>query len=98
MRADRPAFTVEEISDPEILARAHAQDERCGRNLAWFQEHGDEIFAEYRGQVICIAGQELFAASTTLEAIALASAAHPEDDGQFTYRVPKEKAIRIYAR
>jgi hypothetical protein len=97
MREIHPAFTIEEITDPDVLAKARAQDERFGRNLAWFEEHGPEIFSKHRGQVICIAGQELFAADTGLEAISLAKAAHPDDDGRFTYRVPREKAIRIYA-
>jgi hypothetical protein len=88
---------MEEITDPDELARGEALDERFGRNLAWFQSHGDEIFSRYRGKCICIAGQELFAADTALEAIALARSAHPDDDGRFTYCVPKEKAVRIYA-
>ena len=92
-----PAIVMEEITDPDVLARAEAQDERFGHNLAWFQAHVDEIFSRYRGKCICIAAQELFVADTALEAIELARAAHPEDDGRFTYCVPKEKAVRIYA-
>ena len=90
-----PVVMETDITDPDDLATADTQDERFGRNLAWFQEHGDEISARYRGSWICIAGQELFAADTSREAVALARAAHPEDDGRFTYRVPNEKAAQI---
>ena len=92
-----PPVMVVDITDPDDLARADAQDERFGRNLAWFQKHGGEISAQYRGRWICIAGQELFAADTARDVIALARAAHPDDDGQFTYCVPRERAARIYA-
>jgi hypothetical protein len=92
-----PVLMVTEITDPDELARADAQDDLFGRNLSWFQEHSEEISALHRGRWICIAGQELFAADTSREAISLARAAHPEDDGRFTYRVPEEKAVRIYA-
>ena len=92
-----PTIVMEEITDPVILAEAEARRERFDRNFGWFQAHVDAIFSQYRGKCICIAGQELFVANTALEAIALARAAHPDDDGRFTYCVPKEKAIRIYA-
>jgi hypothetical protein len=97
IRNTPPVLMVTDVADLDEIARANAQDERFGRNLDWFQEHGDEIFALYRGRWVCIAGQELFAADTAWEAIALARAAHPEDDGRFTYRVPAEKAVRVYA-
>ena len=92
-----PTIVMEEITDPAILAEAEARRERFDRNFGWFQAHVDEIFSQYRGKCICIAGQELFVADTALKAIALARAAHPDDDGRFTYCVPKEKAVRIYA-
>jgi hypothetical protein len=43
------------------------------------------------------AGEELFAADSAKEAIALATTAHPNDDGWFTRYIPKEKGARIYA-
>ena len=92
-----PKIVMEEITDPVILAKAEALRERFERNFAWFQDHADEIFSQYRGKHICIAGRELFSADTAPQAIALARAAHPDDDGRFTYRVPLEKIPRIYA-
>src|SRR5438105_2664336 len=90
-------IVMEEVTDPEELAKARVQDERFDRNFAWFQAHAAEIFSRYRGQCIVIAGEELFAADTPQEAWSLAEAAHPKDDGSFIHYIPKEKASRIYA-
>jgi hypothetical protein len=95
---DKPSpIVMEEITDPEELAKARAQRERFDRNSAWLQAHIAEIYARYRGKCICIAGEELFVADTPEEALALATAAHPEDDGRFLRYIPREKLDRIYA-
>lgn len=86
-----------EISDREEVARAQAQQERFDRNAAWLQAHAAEIYSRHRGRCICVAGQELFVGDTPEEVLALAKAAHPEDDGRFLHYIPKEKAARIYA-
>lgn len=93
----RSAVVMEEVTDPEELAKARAQDERFERNWAWFQAHTAEIYTRYRGKCICIAGEELFAADTPEEALARATTAHPEDDGRFVHFIPREKVARIYA-
>src|SRR2546426_3431855 len=92
-----PPIIVEEVTDPVELQKAHAQDERFERNWAWFEAHAAEIYAHHRGKCLCIAGQELFVADTAEEVLALARAAHPEDDGRFTRYIPRERAHRIYA-
>ncbi|NOT57341.1 MAG: hypothetical protein HOP18_22285 [Deltaproteobacteria bacterium] len=93
----RPAVIMEEVTDPEEITKAQAQRERFDRNWAWFQAHVPEIYSQQRGKCICIAGEELFAADTPKEAIALATAAYPEDEGRFVHYIPREKVIRIYA-
>jgi hypothetical protein len=93
----RPAVVMEEVTDPEELAKARAQREQFDRNWAWFQAHVPEIYSRHRGKCICIAGEELFAADTPEEVIALATAAHPEDEGRFVHYIPREKLVRIYA-
>ena len=94
---DRPfPITMEEVTDPEELAKARAQRERFDRNFAWFREHAAEIFARARGKCICIADEELFIADTPEEVMALAKAAHPDDDGSFMQYIPREKLARIY--
>lgn len=92
-----PAVVMEEVTDPAELARARAQRARFDRNWAWFQAHASEVYSRYRGKCICIAGEELFAADTPEEALALATAAHPEDEGRFVHSIPREKVARIYA-
>jgi len=88
---------MELVTDPIELAKAKAQDERFEQNLAWFVAHAAEIYPQHRGKCYCIAGQELFVADTPKEVLALAQAAHPEDDGRFTGYIPRERAYRIYA-
>jgi hypothetical protein len=88
---------MEEVTDPEELARARAQHERFDRNSAWLQAHIPEIYSRYRGKCICIAGEELFVADTPKEVLALADAKHPEDDGKFLRYIPQEQVARIYA-
>ena len=90
-------LVMEEITDPEELAKARAQRERFDRNTAWLQAHATEIYRIYRGKCICVAGEELFAADTPEQALALAATAHPEDDGSFLRYIPREKIDRVYA-
>ena len=97
MAAGPGNLIMEEITDPAELARARAQGERFKLNSAWLQAHADEIYPSYRDKFICIAGQQLFVGETPEEAVALARAAHPEDDGRFLYYIPREALARIYA-
>ncbi len=90
-------LVMEEVADPEELAKARAQRERFNRNTAWLQTRAWEVYTRYRGKCICVAGEELFVADTPEEALALATAAHPEDDGSFLRYIPREKLDRIYA-
>ncbi|NOT53541.1 MAG: hypothetical protein HOP18_02950 [Deltaproteobacteria bacterium] len=91
-----PPVIMEEMTDPEELAKAQIQDARFDRNWTWFKTHSAEVYA-HRGKCICVAGEELFVADTPEEVVALSEAAHPEDDGRLVQYIPKEKAVRIYA-
>ena len=97
MLHQQASIVMEEVTDPEELAQARAQRERFDRNSAWLQAHATEVFTRYPGKCICIAGEELFVADTPEEALALAKAAHPEDNGRFLRYIPREKVARIYA-
>ena len=90
-------LVMEEITESDELAKARAQRERFDRNSAWLQAHVMEVYRNYRGKCICVAGEELFVADTPEQALALARAAHPEDDGSFLRYIPREKIDRIYA-
>ncbi len=92
-----PVTLLEATSDPAELSAYRARRQRFDRNLAWFLAHADEIYSGYRGKCVCVAGQELFAGDTPRQALDLARAAHPEDDGRFTRLIPRERMARIYA-
>ena len=96
--ADKQApIIMEEVTDLDELAKARTPWERFDRNMAWLQAHASEIYPRYRGKCMCIAGEELCVADTPEEILALAQAAHPEDDGFFLHYMPREKVARIYA-
>src|SRR5262249_7321109 len=90
----RPTVVMEEVTDPEENAKAHVRRERFDRNWAWFQAHVPEIYSQYRGKCIAIAGEEIFAADTPEEVIAWATATHPEDEEWFVHYIPRERATR----
>ncbi len=97
MEENRIVMESENSDSPEEIAAARLQQEQFDRNSAWLHENISAVGDNYRGKVICIAGQELFAGETTREAVAQATAAHPEDRGRFTLYIPKTRAARIYA-
>jgi hypothetical protein len=90
-------ITMSIVTDPIELAKAREQDERFERNWAWFTARASEIYSKHRGKCLCVAGQELFVADTPAEVLALAKAAHPDDNGRFTRYIPLERTARIYA-
>jgi len=97
MEAQHDPLVMEEVTDPVELARARARRERFERNLAWFQAHAAELYPAHRGKCLCVAGEELFVADTPEAVLALARAAHPDDEGRFTRYLPKQKLARLYA-
>ena len=94
-RIDPPV--VKEITDSNELAKARLQDERFEKNWNWFEAHATDIYARHRGKCLCVAGEELFVADTPEAVLALAAAAHPEDNGRFTRYIPRERTSRLYA-
>jgi hypothetical protein len=97
MNTDPPRFVIEEVTDPDEIARFRAQHERGERNEAWLQAHWAEVLPRARGRFLVVSGQEAFIADTPKEVWALARAAHPEDDGAFGQYVRPESGPRIYA-
>ena len=95
---DKPVTVeMQEVTDADELAKARKQREQFDRNSAWLQSNISDIYAKHRGKCICVAGRQVFVADTASEAIAQATAAHPDDEGLFTRYIPKEKLARIYA-
>lgn len=97
MRDQQSTIVMEEVTDPQRVAEAHARRVLADRNSAWLQAHASEIYTRHRGKCIVVAGEELFVADTPEDVIAMAEAAHPEDDGSLIRYIPKEKMARIYA-
>ncbi len=93
----RTIIEMQEVTDADELVKARKQREQFDRNSSWLQRHIADIYAKHRGKCICVAGQEVFVADSTRDAIAQATAAHPDDEGWFTRYIPKEKLARIYA-
>lgn len=93
---DQAKIVMEEVTDPIEIERAQQQRERFDRNSRWLQENAADVYPRFRGQYICIAGQEVFAAAAPLEARALGARSHPEDNGAFVMYIPQDKLARIY--
>jgi hypothetical protein len=94
---EEPQLTVEEVHDPEAIARSQGQDERAKRNNDWLQAHWTVLLPQARGKFVAVAGQEAFIADTAGEAWRMARAAHPEDDGAISQYVFPDRGPRIYA-
>ncbi len=92
-----PIIMTEETMTAEEATAANKQREQFDRNSDWLEAHIPEVYSKHRGKCICIAGQELFVSDSVEEAVAKATAAHPDDQGQLTRYIPKEKVARIYA-
>ena len=92
----RPEFVIEEIIDPDKVARYKAQDALARLNRDWLQAHWPDLLPAARGKFIAVAGQEAFIADTAEEAWAMARAAHPDDHGVIDQYVRPELGPRIY--
>ena len=94
---DRRTIVIEDVTDPEEIARFDAQDNRARRNGDWLQAHWSELLPNARGRFLAVAGQEAFLAQSAKEALSLARAAHPEDDGVIVEYIRPEPGPRLYA-
>lgn len=90
------SIVMEEVDDPPEVSRARVRREMFDRNFNWLADHAAEVYEKYRGKNICIAGGEVFAGDTPEQAVALASATHPDDQGSFVQYIPREKMARVY--
>ena len=94
---NEPVFIIEEVTDPNEIARARAQDERHRRNSEWLQAHWADVLPQARGKFLAVAGQEPFIADTPEEAWAWADATHPKDNGAIVRYIRTDTGPRIYA-
>ena len=89
--------TIEEITDPEEITRFREGREQHRSNEEVFQRHRRRIYREFRGQVVVVAGQELYVAPTPDAAWHWARTYHPDDHAPIVRYIQMEKAWRIYA-
>ncbi|MGE0127430.1 MAG: hypothetical protein AB7U82_04910 [Blastocatellales bacterium] len=89
-------ITMEEATDPKEIAEFQARWAQAQRNSDWLQAHAHEIYTRHRGKFIVVAGEELIVGDTPEEALALARAAHPEDEGRIIRYIYPKKMARVY--
>ncbi len=92
----QPQFIIEEVTDPDEIARARAQDERHRRNNEWLEMHWADVLPQARGKFLAVADQEAFIAATSAEAWAWVDAVHPKDDGATVRYIRTDKGPRMY--
>src|SRR5215471_17057670 len=92
----QPTFIIEEVTDPNEIARLQAQDERQRRNGEWLQAHWADVLPQARGKFLAVAGQEPFIADTPAAAWAWIDATHPEDDGAIVQYIRPDTGPRMY--
>src|SRR6266542_5369431 len=94
--ADQPAFLIEEVTDPDEIARFKEHHERAKRNSDWLQSHWDDVLPQARGKFLAVAGQEAFIADSSREAAAMARAAQRRR-GARAIRLPTHLAAHLCA-
>lgn len=93
----KASLTIEEVRDPDEVARSRVQIERGRQNSQWLAGHWHELLPGARGRFVAVAGQEAFVADSAEEAWASAQQAHPDDDGAFVQYVFAAVGPRAYA-
>lgn len=91
------SLTIEEIRDPDEIARNRVQFERGRQNSQWLAAHWHELLPGARGRFVAVARQEAFVADSAEEAWASAKQAHPDDGGAFVQYVFATVGPRAYA-
>jgi hypothetical protein len=90
-------LVIEEVDDPAEIARFRAQEERARRNIEWLASHWPQLLPQARGRFVAVAGQEGFIGESVEDAVAKASATHPDDAGMIVQYVRPERGPRVYA-
>jgi hypothetical protein len=97
MCESRYNLQLEEVTDPDEIARHREVAEAGRRNSDWLEAHWGDLLPGARGRFVAVAGQQAFVAHTPEEAIALAKAAHPDDPGLLIRYVIPQRGWRVYA-
>src|SRR5436309_500330 len=86
---------MEQADDLAARARERQRvlDEQADHNYQWLRAHWEEILPRAQGKAVAVAGKEAFIADTEEEALALARAAHPGDEGLIYTSVRRDQAL-----
>ncbi len=90
-------IVIEEVTDPEEIARHRIGMEHFRRNLDWWDANRQAFLPHGWGRYVAIAGQQAFLADTPAAAWAWVRAQHPEDQGPWVHYLKPAKGPRIYA-
>ncbi|MBY0527370.1 MAG: hypothetical protein K2R98_28500 [Gemmataceae bacterium] len=92
-----PKYVIEEVNDPEYVARFKASMAQFKANLDWLQAHWGDLLPQARGKYVAVAGREAFIADTAKEAYDWADTAHPYDEGAWVTHVRRTPGYNAYA-
>ena len=90
-------ISIEEVTDPEEIARHRAQDLRHARNLKWLETHWSDL-PNARGRYVAVANEQPFVADTAEAAWSWAYGQFPPDDGAIVLRVPAERGCAAHSQ
>ena len=93
---NEPKVTIEEVTDPVEIARHELCQEKFRRNRDWLEKHWGNVLPQAQGRFLAVAGQEAFIADSLDEVLAMARAAHPDDEGLLAQYVFPPGGPRIY--
>src|SRR5687767_14963355 len=90
-------MVVEEVDDPNELARFRSGQACFEANRDWLESHWEELLPRAAGRFIAIAGRQAFVADSISAAWKWVEENHPDDEGAFVRFVRSQQAPRFYA-
>jgi hypothetical protein len=93
---NEPKTTLKEVTDPVEGARNRAREEQERREMHWLAAHWPDILTQACGKYVAVVDEQFFIADTAEQAIALAQAAHPDNDGILAQYVFPPGGARLY--
>jgi hypothetical protein len=93
---NKPKTTLQKATDPIESARSRVSEEQERREMHWLAAHWPEILLQAYGKYVAVVEEQFFIADTAEQAIALAQAAHPDNDGILAQYVFPPGGARLY--
>jgi hypothetical protein len=93
---NEPKTSVKEVTDSQEAARSRARQEQERREMHWLTAHWPDILPQAYGKYVAVVDEQFFIADTAEQAVALAQAAHPDQDGILAQYVFPPGGARLY--